>query len=141
MQSMFRLRDAEIIAAGRTRDVYRHPDDAALLIKVIRSSAIEQRYGRGAPWYKFKRRRYRHLIAYLRDVGMGLVVEAVRAADGSSAPTVADLAGRGRLDATRLAPASRQAARSRSSGCAAFPGTPVLPWNLRALTADLPVRR
>ena len=128
---MFRLKDAEIIAAGHTRDVYRHPDDASLLIKVIRPSAIEARYGRGAPWYKFKRRRYRHLIAYLRevreqiavhaaggqhppflqkivgfvetDMGMGLVVEAVRAADGTSAPTVAELAGRGALDQARLA--------------------------------------
>ena len=132
---MFRLKDAEIIAAGHTRDVYRHPDDAALLIKVIRPSAIEQRYGRGAPWYKFKRRRYRHLIAYLRevreqiavqavggahppflqkivgfvetDMGMGLVVEAVRAADGTSAPTVAELAGQGALDPARLADLDR----------------------------------
>lgn len=132
---MFRLKDAEIIAAGHTRDVYRHPDNSALLIKVIRPAAIEQRYGRGAPWYKFKRRRYRHLIAYLRevreqiavhaaggahppflqkivgfvetDMGMGLVVEAVRAADGTSAPTVAELAGQGALDPTRLAALDR----------------------------------
>jgi len=132
---MFRLKDAEIIAAGHTRDVYRHPDDASLLIKVIRPSAIEARYGRGAPWYKFKRRRYRHLIAYLRevreqiavhaaggqhppflqkivgfaetDMGMGLVVEAVRAADGSFAPTVAELARQGRLDPARLAALDR----------------------------------
>jgi hypothetical protein len=132
---MFRLKDAEIIAAGHTRDVYRHPDDASLLIKVIRPSAIEARYGRGAPWYKFKRRRYRHLIAYLRevreqiavhatggqhpaflqkivgfvetDMGMGLVVEAVRAADGTSAPTVAELAARGDLDRDRLAELDR----------------------------------
>jgi hypothetical protein len=132
---MFRLKDAEIIAAGHTRDVYRHPDDASLLIKVIRPSAIEERYGRGAPWYKFKRRRYRHLIAYLRevreqiavhaaggqhppflqkivgfvetDMGMGLVVEAVRAADGTSAPTVAELAAQGRLDPVRRAALDR----------------------------------
>jgi hypothetical protein len=132
---MFRLKDAEIIAAGHTRDVYCHPDDPGLLIKVIRPSAIEARYGRGAPWYKFKRRRYRHLIAYLRevreqiavhatggvhppflqkivgfadtDMGMGLVVEAVRAADGTSAPTVAGLAAQGGLDPDRLAALDR----------------------------------
>jgi hypothetical protein len=132
---MIRLKDAKIIAAGRTRDVYRHPDDPTLLIKVIRPSAIEQRYGRGAPWYKFKRRRYRHLIAYLRevreqiavhaageghppflqkivgfaetDLGMGLVVEAVRGADGDFAPTVADLAREGRLDPGRRAALDR----------------------------------
>lgn len=132
---MFRLKDADVIAAGHTRDVYRHPDDASLLIKVIRPSAIEGRYGRGAPWYKFKRRRYRHLITYLRevreqiavhavgephppflqkivgfvetDMGMGLVVEAVRAADGTSAPTVAALAAGGLLDQVRLAELDR----------------------------------
>ena len=132
---MIRLKDAEIIAAGHTRDVYRHPDDASLLIKVIRASAIATRYGRGSPWYKFKRRRYAHLISYLRevreqiavhaiggphprflqkivgfvetDMGMGLVVEAVRAADGSSAPTVAALAAEGALDEVRLAALDR----------------------------------
>lgn len=132
---MFRLKDAEIVAAGRTRDVYRHPDDESLLIKVIRPSAIEQRYGRGAPWYKFKRRRYRHLIAYLRevreqiavyaangehptflqrivgfaetDLGAGLVVEAVVGAGGGCAPTVAELARQGRLDQARRAALDR----------------------------------
>ncbi len=125
---MIRLQGAEIIAAGNTRDVYRHPQDPALLIKVIRPSAIEKRYGRGAPWYKFRRRRYRHLIAVLREVreqiavqatgdahprflqkivgfaetdfGMGLVVEAVRSRDGGYAPTVATLANKGLIDAT-----------------------------------------
>lgn len=122
---MIRLQGAEIIAAGNTRDVYRHPDDPALLVKVIRPAAIEKRYGSGAPWYKFKRRRYRHLIAVLREVreqiavqavdnvhprflqkivgfaetefGMGLVVEAVRSRDGGIAPTVAALAHGGRF--------------------------------------------
>ena len=74
---MFRLKDAEIIAAGHTRDVYRHPDDASLLIKVIRASAIATRYGRGSPWYKFKRRRYAHLISYLREVREQIAVHAI----------------------------------------------------------------
>ncbi len=123
---MLVLKDAEVVAAGHTRNVYRHPDDPSLLVKVIRPSAIEERYGRGAPWYKYKRRRYRHLIAYLRevrehiavhaigdrhppflqkivgfvdtDLGLGLVVEAVKARDGSFAPTLADLARQGRVD-------------------------------------------
>lgn len=127
---MLVLKDAEVVAAGNTRNVYRHPDDPSLLIKVIRPSAIEQRYGRGAPWYKYKRRRYRHLIAYLRevrehiavhavgdrhphflqkivgfadtDMGLGLVVEAVKARDGSFAPTLIDLARQGRVDRTVL---------------------------------------
>jgi hypothetical protein len=120
------LKDAEVVAAGSTRNVYRHPDNPSLLVKVIRPSAIEERFGTGAPWYKFKRRRYRHLIAYLReireqiavhamggdyppflqkivgivetDMGMGFVVEAVLGRDGNFAPTVADLIRRGQLD-------------------------------------------
>jgi len=127
---MMRLQGAEIIAAGNTRDVYRHPDDPALLIKVVRPSAIKKRYGSGAPWYKFKRRRYGHLIAVLRevreqlavrvsggthprflqkivgfvetDLGMGLVVEAVRSRDGGFAPTVATLASKGLMDAAKM---------------------------------------
>jgi len=123
---MLVLKDAEVVAAGSTRNVYRHPDNSNLLVKVIRPSAIEERYGSGAPWYKFKRRRYRHLIAYLReireqiavhalggqhpaflqkivgiietDLGMGFVVEAVLGRDGNFAPTVADLIRRGQLD-------------------------------------------
>lgn len=123
---MFLLKDAEVVAAGSTRNVYRHPDDPSLLIKVIRPAAIEERFGRGAPWYKFRRRRYRHLIAYLReireqiavhatggghppflqkivgivetDMGMGFVVEAVRSRDGDFAPTVAELIRRGQMD-------------------------------------------
>jgi len=123
---MFRLKDAEIVAAGHTRDVYRHPDDASLLIKVIRPSVIEERFKSGAPWYKRRNRRYQHLIAYLRevreqiavhaaggehpcflqkivgfaetDMGMGFIVEAVRGRDGNYAPTVAELARDGRID-------------------------------------------
>lgn len=123
---MFRLKDAEVVAAGSTRNVYRHPDDPSLLIKVIRPSAIEERFGRGAPWYKLKRRRYRHLIAYLReireqiavratggahppflqkivglaetDMGMGFVVEAIRGRDGNYASTVEELIRRRQMD-------------------------------------------
>lgn len=123
---MFLLKEAEVVACGSTRNVYRHPDDPSLLIKVIRPAAIEERFGRGAPWYKYKGRRYGHLIAYLReireqiavnaiggdhppylqkivgivdtDMGMGFVVEAVLARDGSYARTVAELIQRGQLD-------------------------------------------
>jgi hypothetical protein len=123
---MFLLKDAEAVAAGSTRNVYRHPDDPNLLIKVIRPSAIEERFVRGRRWYKLKRRRYMHLIAYLReireqiaihatgsehppflqkivgvvetDMGMGFVVEAVRRRDGSYARTVAELIQRGEMD-------------------------------------------
>jgi len=125
---MFLLKDAEVVAAGSTRNVYRHPDDPNLLIKVVRPSAIEERFTRRGRWYKAspKRRRYRHLIAYLReireqiavsatsnehppflqkivgvvetDMGMGFVVEAVRGPDGGYAPTVTELIQRGEMD-------------------------------------------
>jgi hypothetical protein len=123
---MILLKEAEVVASGSTRNVYRHPDDPSLLIKVIRPAAIEERFGRGAPWYKSKGRRYGHLIAYLRevreqiavnaiggehpsylqkivgivetDMGMGFAVEAVRGRDGNYAPTVTELIRRGQLD-------------------------------------------
>lgn len=122
---MILLKEAEVVASGSTRNVYRHPDNPALLIKVIRPAAIEERFGSGAPWYKYKARRYRHLIAYLReireqiavsaiggdhpsylqkivgiaetDLGMGFVVEAVCGRDGNYAPTVAQHIRRGQL--------------------------------------------
>lgn len=113
-------------ASGKTRDVYRHPDDETLLVKVIRADAIEKRYGRGRPWYKTTRR-YRHFISYLReireeialraqlaqhpdslqkvvgfadtDLGFGLVVEAERDREGTLAPTLPELIEAGRYDA------------------------------------------
>lgn len=127
---MIRLQGAPVIAAGNTRDVFNHPEDPRLLIKVVRASAIQKRYGSGSPWYKFKRRRYGHLIAVLRevreqlavhvtggahprflqkivgfaetDLGMGLVVEAVRSRDGGFAPTVATLASKGLMDGSKM---------------------------------------
>jgi hypothetical protein len=123
---MLVLKDAEVVASGSSRNVYRHPHDPSLLVKVIRPAAIEERFGSGAPWYKSRRRRYRHLIPYLReireqiavhalgsghppflqkivgivetDMGMGFVVEAVLGRDGNFAPTVAGLIYRGQFD-------------------------------------------
>jgi hypothetical protein len=114
------------LASGSARDVYAHPDDASLLIKVIRPDAIEKRYGRGRPWYKTTRR-YRHFISYLRevreqialraqrpghpgclqkiagfadtDLGFGLVVEAARDRQGQLAPALPRLIEEGRFDA------------------------------------------
>lgn len=125
------LTGSEIVATGRTRDVYRHPHDASLLVKVIRPASIEERYGSGQPWYKLRKRRYRHFISYLREVrehiavralriehpaylqnivgfadtefGLGLVVEAVRGRDGNYAPTVASLIKRDALDRDLMA--------------------------------------
>ena len=114
------------LASGSTRDVFWHPDDPDLLIKVIRADAIEKRYGKGRPWYKTTRR-YRHYVSYFREMreeiavralmerhpdslqkivgfadtdrGFGLIVEAAKDRDGQLAPTLPDLIQSGRFDA------------------------------------------
>jgi PhoP regulatory network protein YrbL len=118
------------IASGSTRDVYLHPHDNGLLIKVVPAAVIEKRYVRGRPWYKTPRR-YRHLMTYLRevreqialwaqtrthprcvqkivgfvntDLGFGLVVEAVKDRQGRLAPTLERLLVEGRFDAAARA--------------------------------------
>jgi hypothetical protein len=119
------LSDATPVAKGSIRDVYRHPTDPSLLIKVVRLSTRDEKFGSGRRWYKAKRRRYGHFISYLReireqiavqvasdhhpdhlqkivgfaetDLGLGLVVEAIFAPDGSYAPTLRSLLERGPL--------------------------------------------
>lgn len=121
-----RLSSAVPIASGSIRDVYRHPADPQLLIKVVRQSTIEEKFGSGRPWYKVAKRRYRHLISYLReirehiahhalgdahpaflqnvvgltqtDIGLGLVVEAAVDDAGRLAPTLTSLVKSGRFD-------------------------------------------
>jgi hypothetical protein len=118
------------IASGSTRDVYLHPHDSSLLIKVVPPAVIEKRYVRGRPWYKTPRR-YRHLMTYLRevreqialwaqtrthprcvqkivgfvntDLGFGLVVEAVKDRQGRLAPTLEQVIAEGRFDAAARA--------------------------------------
>src|SRR5262245_56917594 len=120
------LGDRVPVASGSTRDVYVHPDDDGLLIKVVPAGVIEQRYERGRPWYKTPRR-YRHYMNYLRevreqiawraqsrihppsvqriigfaetDLGFGLVVEAAKDCQGRLAPTLPQLIAEGRFDA------------------------------------------
>lgn len=122
------LADVRPIASGSIRDVYLHPFDPTLLVKVVRASTIDEKFGSGRRWYKSRRRRYKHLISFLReireqialdagsplpppflqrivgfettDVGVGLVVQAERARDGSLAPTLTKLIESGRFDAT-----------------------------------------
>jgi len=118
------------VASGSTRDVYVHPDDDSLLIKVVPAGVIEKRYVRGRPWYKTPRR-YRHFMTYLRevreqialraqsqshpasvqrivgfaetDLGFGLVVEAAKDRQGRLAPTLPQLIAEGRFDAAARA--------------------------------------
>lgn len=127
---LLRLSTRVPIASGATRDVYLHPDDDSLLIKVVPPAVIDRRYERGRPWYK-TRRRYRHFVSYLRevreqialraqckghpsslqriigfadtDLGFGLVVEAAKDRGGKLAPTLLQLIEEGRFDATARA--------------------------------------
>jgi hypothetical protein len=121
------LADRQPLASGSTRAVYVHPGDADLLIKVMRPDIIEKRYGKGRRWYKAPRR-YHHFISYLRevreeialraqyggrhpkslqtvvgfvetDLGLGLVVEAVKGRGGGLAPPLPTVIGEGRFDA------------------------------------------
>ena len=119
------LKNRRAIAQGSIRDVYRHPANARLLVKVVRLSTLDEKFGSGRRWFKSRKRRYGHLIGYLREVreqlalqaaaqehprylqkivgfaetdrGPGLVVEAVFAPDGSYAPTLGALLKKGPL--------------------------------------------
>ena len=112
------LKDRQPIAKGRMRLVFGHPADPDLLVKVIRPDVIEARWGSGTPWYK-RQRRFRQYISYVRemeeyiagnagrpgpypfaqkivgfvqtDLGLGLVVEAVKGRDGGLAPTLVQI--------------------------------------------------
>lgn len=113
---MFRLAEAEPIATGHVREVYQHPDDPDLLIKVIASGSIEERWNR-APWYRRMARSgpYKDFVREFReyvssiytggyddvpiarvvgldmtDIGLGQIVEKVRTPDGRLAPTLHD---------------------------------------------------
>ncbi|NII55459.1 YrbL family protein [Luteibacter sp. SG786] len=113
---MFRLAEATPIATGHVREVYQHPDDADLLIKVIASGSIEERWNK-APWYRRMARSgpYKDFVREFReyvtgiyvggyatspiarvvglemtDIGLGQIVEKVRAPDGGLAPTLHD---------------------------------------------------
>jgi len=95
------------------------------LVKVIRPEVIEDRFGKNTKWYK-KRRRFGKYISYIReiqeylavreaneddtpflqrivgfsrtDLGLGLVLEAVRWTDGTLAPSLRKLIHSGKFD-------------------------------------------
>lgn len=115
---MFHLKDTTPVATGHMRLVFRHPENADLLIKVIRPDVIDARWGSGASWYK-RRRRYGQYSSFIRelqefvaawaahgeslhfvqrivgfaetDLGLGLVLHAVRGRDGSYARPLVDM--------------------------------------------------
>ena len=111
---MLALQHAEPIANGHLRRIFQHPDAPDLLVKVMREDAIAERWT-NAPWYR-KRVRTGPYAGFIRefkeyvasrhyaparisplarivgledtDLGLGLVVEKVRAPDGGLAPTL-----------------------------------------------------
>lgn len=123
---MIKLKDTEPLAKGRNRLVFQHPDNYDSLIKVVRDEFIERRFGPNAKWSK-KHRRCRQFVSYVReiqeylvtrahseqaseffqkiegfaetDLGLGLVIKAVRDPGGDLAPPLALLISSGRFNA------------------------------------------
>lgn len=122
MPEPLRLKDLKPITRGNLRLVYQHPDHPELLVKVMRSEAIESRYRptvrkrRFGEYVLFVREMHEYVAAYAAggvdfpfaqvitgtvetDLGLGLVTAAVRGPDGQLAPTLADLVDRGEYTA------------------------------------------
>jgi hypothetical protein len=118
MGSPLVLKHLQPLAKGNVRLVFEHPETPDLLVKVMRPDLVAARYGEGAAWFR-RRRRHGSYVLFLReireyvagyasaghalsfaqkvcglvetDLGLGLVTEAARGADGKLAPTVAKL--------------------------------------------------
>lgn len=109
------LRATAPLATGRSRLVFQHPEHPDYLIKVIRPEIIEERFGSGTKWYK-RLRRFGRFLSYHReieeflavyashhqalpflpeiigfaktDLGLGLVIRAIKTPDGQLAPSI-----------------------------------------------------
>jgi hypothetical protein len=117
------LEDKQPLVSGAYRDIYQHPHDENLLIKVVKPLAVE-RYAQRASiytswrgnWryrnqsreieeYLALRRRGQHTLPFIQhlvgvvdtDFGFGMVVRKVRGRDGELAPTIMELVERGGL--------------------------------------------
>ncbi len=121
---MISLKDRQPAAEGRQRYVFIHTTDPDLIIKIIRPDAIGRAWGK---WYKI-RRSYGQYLSYMReigeyvttharegssprfvqkvrglvetDMGLGLVLEAVRGKDGALAPSLRAMLRDGTFDHT-----------------------------------------
>jgi hypothetical protein len=120
------LKHLQPLAKGNARLVYEHPQSPRLLIKVMRPDLVERRQVSPKLWFQGLRR-YDPYVVFLReireyvaayaalgqaapfaqvvhglvetDLGLGLVLEAVRNSDGGLAPTIAKLVQQGQFDA------------------------------------------
>ncbi|HEY0230101.1 MAG TPA: YrbL family protein [Dokdonella sp.] len=116
--SILPLAHAAPLAVGHLRQVFQHPRETDCVIKVMRADAVQSRWGAKARWYK-RLPRARHYTGFVRelkeyiatqarfagrnapiarmvgvvetDLGLGLISEKVRDANGALAPTLAAL--------------------------------------------------
>lgn len=114
MPAFVELKSARPLVSGAYREVYQHPDNADLLIKVVKPLYIE-RHAVRQPWYKawrpaghyigLQRELEKYLTLHSRgqqdllfiqhfaglletDRGLGMAVRKVRGVDGELAPTL-----------------------------------------------------
>ncbi len=113
-----RLRAATPLAIGQLREIYAHPRDPGLLVKVVREDVVGTRWSGWQRWHK-RLPRALHYAGYVRelkeyiavqarhpgaaapicvmvglvdtDLGLGLVSELVAGADGAPGPTLGKL--------------------------------------------------
>ena len=125
MPKTLHLKEHTPLTQGRSRLVFQHPDEPDYIVKVMRKEVLEDRFGSGTKWYK-KRRRYGHLVSYIReiqeyvaiyaslnhavpflqevigfaktDMGLGLVLKAIRDTEGNLAPPLSQLIKNHQLD-------------------------------------------
>ena len=123
MQFRIDLEDKQPLVSGAYRDVYQHPHDDNLLVKVVKPLAVEryeQRASIYSSWrgnwqyrnqsreieeYLALRRRGQHTLPFIQhfvgvvdtDFGFGMVVRKVRGRDGELAPTIMELVERSGL--------------------------------------------
>jgi hypothetical protein len=117
LQPSIELKGARPLVSGAYRDIYQHPLDDDLLIKVIKPLVVERHAAR-ANWYRaaygvghYKsllreieeyfvlHRRGQHHLPYIQrfsgivetDLGLGAVVGKVRGRDGNLAPTLTSI--------------------------------------------------
>jgi hypothetical protein len=121
---LIELKSARPLASGTYRDVYQHPSDGNLLVKVIRALGAGRRAQR-ANWYerRFGVGQYKDLLRELEnylvlhrrglqglpfiqhfvglvetDLGLGMIVGKIRGRDGELAPTLTEVVQRRGLD-------------------------------------------
>lgn len=123
--SVLPLKSGIPLAKGATRLIFLHPESPDFLVKVMRLDVVERHRGARKWWLRWLRR-YDPYLVFLReihefvaahaalgcaapfaqvvhgfaetDLGLGLVVGAVRGPDGALAPTLAQLIARGDFD-------------------------------------------